>query len=74
MGEYVETGDIGQKGQASLNLTRTLTVSCDTAETPENGWAKTWKWATSGKNGQALLDVMGTHTLPRVTAAMPKNG
>jgi hypothetical protein len=32
----VETGDIGQKHQASLNVTGTHTLPCVTAETLEN--------------------------------------
>jgi hypothetical protein len=32
----VETGDVGQKQQASLNVTGTHTLPCVTAETLEN--------------------------------------
>jgi hypothetical protein len=37
MGENVETGNIGQKGQASLSLMWTRTLPEVTAQTPENG-------------------------------------
>jgi hypothetical protein len=39
-GEYVETGDVGQKEKASLSLTQTRMLPHVTAETLENGQAK----------------------------------
>jgi hypothetical protein len=38
------------------------------------GWAKTWKWATSGKNGKASLNVTRPRMLPRVIAKTPEKG
>jgi hypothetical protein len=37
MGENMETGNVGQKGQATLNVTRTHMLPCVSAEMPENG-------------------------------------
>jgi hypothetical protein len=37
MGEKVERGDVGENGQASLNMTQTRKLPRVTAETPENG-------------------------------------
>jgi hypothetical protein len=39
-----------------------------------NGWAKTWKRATSGENGKASPNVTWPRTLPRVIAKTPGNG
>jgi hypothetical protein len=70
----VETGDVGQNEQASLNFTRTRRLPRVTGEMPETAkrWAKTWKRATSGENEQASLNLTRTRTLPRVTGETPE--
>jgi hypothetical protein len=71
----METGDIGQKRQASLNVTGTRLLPRVTAEAPKMAkrLAKTWKWATSGKKREATLNVTRTRTLRRVTEDKPVN-